>query len=359
MGKNIVKDLLVWYGEEGRDLPWRKTRDPYRVWVSEIMLQQTRVETVVPYYERWMARFPSVKQLAKASREDILRLWEGMGYYRRAHNLHTGAQVVMEQHGGRLPEEAAELKRLPGIGRYTAAAIAAIAFNADTLALDGNLRRVIARLIDLDVEPRTPEGERAIRQWGSEQLPRGQASAFNQALMDLGAIVCTPRGPACERCPLSVHCMAFERNVQDQRPVRSERRKIPQYQAAAGVICRKGKVLIARRPEGKLLGGLWEFPGGKQEQGESLEACLVRELREEMDIEVRVGIPLGIFPHAYTHFRISVHAFACTLPEGEPHLLEHTALAWVHPTDLADYPMGKIDRAISEVIGQTQTWDGK
>ncbi len=352
MGKDIAKDLLAWYSKQGRDLPWRKTRDPYRVWVSEIMLQQTRVETVIPYYERWMARFPSVKQLAEASREDVLRLWEGLGYYQRAHNLHAAAQTVMEQHGGLLPGEVAELERLPGIGRYTAAAIAAIAFNTDTLALDGNLRRVLARLIDLTVEPRSTEGERALRQWGPEQLPRGRASAFNQALMDLGAMVCTPRGPACERCPLSMHCLAFKRGVQDQRPVRSEKRRTPQFHAAAGVICRGGKVLIARRPEGKLLGGLWEFPGGRRERGETLEECLMRELREELDIEVEVGPPLGTYSHAYTHFRIQVHAFACSMPHGEPTLLEHEALAWVYPTDLANYPMGKIDRAISGDILQ-------
>jgi A/G-specific adenine glycosylase len=350
MGKNIAKDLLAWYDKKGRDLPWRKTRDPYRVWVSEIMLQQTRVETVIPYYERWMARFPAVKELAEASREDVLLMWEGLGYYRRAHNLHAGAQVVMEQYGGKLPDEVVELTRLPGIGRYTAAAIAAIAFNADTLALDGNLRRVIARLIDLEVEPRTPEGERALRRWGSERLPKGRASDFNQALMDLGATVCTPRGPACERCPLSTHCLAFKRDLQDQRPVRSEKRKIPQFHAAAGVIGRDGKVLIARRPEGKLLGGLWEFPGGRQEPGETLEECLMREMREELDIQVEVGPSLGTYAHAYTHFRIQVHAFACTLPHGDPTLLEHEALAWVVPSDLANYPMGKIDRAISDVI---------
>jgi A/G-specific adenine glycosylase len=350
MNQDVAQDLLAWYEAHARDLPWRKTNDPYRVWVSEIMLQQTRVETVIPYYDRWMVQFPSVKQLAEASREAVLRLWEGLGYYQRAHNLHRGAQVVMEQHNGRLPDEVSELIQLPGIGRYTAAAIAAIAFNTDILALDGNLRRVIARLIDLDIEPRTPEGERAIHQWGSEQLPRGQASAFNQALMDLGAMVCTPRGPACERCPLSIHCLAFKRGMQDQRPVRSVKRSIPQFHAAAGVICRDGKVLIARRPKGKLLGGLWEFPGGRQERGETLEECLMRELREELDIEVAVGLSLGTYSHAYTHFRIQVHPFACTLPHGEPTLLEHEALAWVVPSDLVNYPMGKIDRAISEAI---------
>ena len=345
-----ARALLAWYAEFARDLPWRKQRDPYAIWVAEIMLQQTRVETVIPYYENWMARFPTIEDLAQASMDDVLRHWEGLGYYRRAHNLQKAAITLVEHHGSQWPQSVKELKALPGIGDYTAAAIAALAFDIDAIALDGNLRRVMARLLDLEIDPRLPEGGHRVRTWAESLLPSGQASAFNQALMDLGATICLPRSPRCSECPVQPWCLASEHGTQPLRPVRKLKKAIPKHQAAAGVLLRKGKVLIGRRPEDKLLGGLWEFPGGKLEAEESIETCLKRELREELDVEVKVGISLGAFDHAYTHFRITVHAFYTELVSGEPQALDHTELAWVDPADLVKYPMGKIDRAIARQL---------
>jgi A/G-specific adenine glycosylase len=342
--------LLEWYADNARDLPWRNTHDPYAIWVSEIMLQQTRVETVIPYYERWMERYPTATDLAEASIDEVLRHWEGLGYYRRAHNLHRGAIQVVKQYGGQIPDTQIILKSIPGIGEYTAAAIAALAFNVDAIALDGNLRRVLARLLDLEMDPRQPEGKRRIRAWADNLLPTGQASAFNQGLMDLGAMVCLPRIPRCEDCPLSAWCLAYEHGTQPMRPVKKTRGSIPHYFAAAGVLQREGKVLIGRRPEDKLLGGLWEFPGGKQGQNESLEECLSRELEEELGVEVEVGVSLGKFVHAYTHFRITVHAFFADIISGEPKPLDHDELAWVQPSQFVQYPMGKIDRAIARQL---------
>jgi A/G-specific adenine glycosylase len=287
--------LLVWYTDNARDLPWRNTHDAYAIWVAEIMLQQTRVETVIPYYERWMERYPTVADLAVASIDDVLRLWEGLGYYRRAHNLLRAAIEVVEQYDGQIPATQKILKSLPGIGAYTAAAVAALAFNIDAVALDGNLRRVFARLLDLEIDPRQPEGERRIRAWAENLLPTGQASAFNQGLMDLGAMVCLPGIPLCVECPLSAWCLAYEHGTQPIRPVKKPKGPIPHYLATAGVLQREGKVLIGRRPEEKLLGGLWEFPGGKQGQNESLEECLRRELEEELSLKVEVGSSLGVF----------------------------------------------------------------
>jgi len=316
------------------------------------MLQQTRVETVIPYFERWMQRFPRVQDLAAASSEDVLRAWEGLGYYRRGLNLHRAAQTLVEENDGRLPTTATELMSLPGVGRYTGAAIAALAFGQDEIALDSNLRRVLARWTDLTLDPRAPEAERKLMKAARSLMPKGRAAEFNQALMDLGASVCGPRAPACAVCPMAFGCLAYRRGTQDQRPVRRERHRIPHRLVAAAVLRRHGRALIGRRPEGKLLGGLWEFPGGKREARESLEDCLRRELKEELGIQVTVGERLGIFQHAYSHFRVTVHAFACTLRGGEPKALEHSQIRWVYPGRLTAYPMGKVDRAIARELQQ-------
>ncbi len=350
MTSTVAQVLLTWYAKHARDFPWRRQRDPYAVWVSEVMLQQTRAETVVPYYSRWMDRFPTVEALAAASRDEVLGLWEGLGYYRRAHNLHQAARLLVAEYGGELPGEVDKLRLLPGIGPYTAAAIAAIAFNQDVIAIDGNLRRVISRLIDLAIDPRSPEGERQLRSWASGELPLGQSSKFNQALMDLGAMVCVPRTPNCSACPLARSCLALQRGVQDERPVRTPKKPIPHITAVAAVLRCDEHVFIGRRPEGVLLGGLWEFPGGKPEPEESLKACLRREMGEELGVEIDVGVKLGVFNHAYTHFRVTVHAFECKLKGGEPQALEHSEVRWVSPERLREYPMGKIDRAIAHTI---------
>jgi len=346
----LTKSLLAWYEANDRDLPWRRTHDPYAIWVSEIMLQQTRVETVLPYYERWMARFPDLQSLAAASQEEILTLWEGLGYYSRARHLHRAAQLLVAEYDGRLPETAAELKGLPGIGPYTAAAIATFAFGADAIALDGNLRRVLSRLFDLRLDPRTPQGERRLLAQTADLLPRGRASEFNQALMDLGTTLCTPRSPDCLRCPLARGCLANARRTQARRPVRSRRRPIPHRKITAAVLRRNGDVLVGRRREGQLLGGLWEFPGGKQESDETLKACLRRELREELGVKVVVGEEIGAFENAYTHFRVTVHAFECRLASGEPRALDHSEIRWTPIARLRRLPMGKVDRAIARLI---------
>ncbi len=314
------------------------------------MLQQTRVETVIPYYTRWMEQLPGIQSLARATTDDVLSLWEGLGYYRRAHNLRKAARKILEEFNGAIPNQIADLKRLPGVGAYTAAAIAALAFNVDTLALDGNLRRVIARLIDLEDDPRRRQGERRIREWADEMMPSGHAGEFNQALMDLGATICTPRKPQCGLCPLMPSCLAYARGTQLERPIPRPGIRVPLYQVSAAVIQRTDTVLIGRRPEGKLLGGLWEFPGGKQDPGESMEACLRREIEEELGVDVLVGVLFGIFPHAYTHFKVNVHAYRCKILSREPQALDHDQLCWVALPDLEDYPMGKVDRLIANLL---------
>jgi A/G-specific adenine glycosylase len=348
--QTTARALLRWYAGNARRLPWRGRKDPYAVWVSEIMLQQTRVEAVIPYYRPWMKRFPRMKDLAAASTDEVLQLWEGLGYYRRALNLLRAAKRLVAQGKDSLPRNARELEQLPGIGRYSAAAISALAFGQDEVAIDGNLQRVLARLVDLRVDPRTPAGERRIRTHAEDLLPRGKAAAFNQALMDLGAMVCLARAPKCGSCPIRSGCLAFARRTQDRRPVRRPKAEVPHRVVGAAVLRSRGKVLIARRLEGRLLGGLWEFPGGKRERGESLAACVRRELREELGITVGVGARLGVFRHAYTHYRVTVHAYECNLARGRPVARVHSAVRWVRPEQLGEFPMGKVDRAIARKL---------
>lgn len=351
MNAELAPRLLEWYARHARALPWRVSNpDPYAVWVSEAMLQQTRVETVIPYYERWMARFPTLATLAAADEQDVLHAWEGLGYYSRARNLHRAAQEVVARFDGRLPASRAALESLPGIGRYTAGAIASIAFGLDEPALDGNIRRVYARLFNVETPARSPEGERILWALAAEHLPPGRAGDYNQALMDLGATICTPRSPSCLLCPLGELCQARALGIQEARPVLEGRAPVPHYTVTAAVLHRDGTVLIARRPSQGLLGGLWEFPGGKLEPGESLAEGLAREIREELGAQIEVGAPVGVYQHAFTHFRITLHAFHCRLTNGEPQPLEASELRWVPPAELDQFPMGKVDREISKEL---------
>ncbi len=345
---DLAQRLLAWYAQNARRLPWRGHPDPYAVWVSEIMLQQTRVETVIDYFTRWMERFPSLDALAQASEQDVLKVWEGLGYYSRARHLHQAAWLVMEKYGGQLPASRQELEKLPGIGAYTAGAVASIAFGQDEATLDGNIRRVLSRLFAMRLPARSPEGERQLWQLARKHLPTGHAGDFNQALMDLGAAVCTPLKPACLVCPLAELCLARAEGLQEALPVLERALPVPHYTVTAAVIRREGKVLIARRPSQGLLGGLWEFPGGKLEAGESLAEGLRREIREELNAWIRVGEPFGVFKHAFTHFKITLHAFLCELEDGEPEAVEASEIKWVEIEALKDYPMGKVDRQISQ-----------
>jgi A/G-specific adenine glycosylase len=350
MMDRFTKRLLSWYANNGRKLPWRGCADPYTIWVSEIMLQQTRVETVTPYFERWMIRFPSIQDLAAASEQEVLALWEGLGYYGRARNFRKAARIVLNEFGGEIPRDMVVLRNLPGIGRYTAGAIASIAFSQDVPTLDANLRRVFARVFNIAEPADTSAGEGILWKLAEEHLPKGHAGDYNQALMDLGATICLPKNPRCELCPLYKLCQARLLDIRDQRPVLKPRAIVPHYVVTAAVVRREGKVLLAKRPSNGLLGGMWEFPGGKIEKGETLETCLKREIREELGAEIRIGLPFGIYQHAYTHFRISLHAFLCELAVGEPEPIQAAELTWVHPTDLNQYPMGKVDRQIARKL---------
>ena len=357
MRKSLTAVLLDWYYHYARELPWRNDPDPYGIWVSEVMLQQTRVDTVIPYFLHWMERFPTITALAEASQQEVLVVWEGLGYYSRARNLQRAAQIVIRDYGGSLPGDMQALRKLPGIGRYTAGAIASIAFGLDEPALDGNIRRVLARFFDVSEPEKNPAGEKRLWELAAANLPTGQAGDYNQALMDLGATICTPRNPQCAQCPLGTMCQAYALGIQEQRPVVKPRGSIPHIIVTAAIVQRQGRVLIAQRPQNGLLGGLWEFPGGKLNPGEDLIACLKREICEELGLEVIVDGAYGVYRHAYTHFRVTLHAFCCR-PAGAnlPQVLQVQDIRWVAPSELAGYPMGKIDRRIaSRLINDQKT----
>lgn len=345
--QTIQDALIAWFEENKEDLPWRRTADPYAIWLSEIMLQQTQVKTVIPYYDRFLERFPSVDLLASAPLDEVLKLWEGLGYYSRARNLHRTARLVVREFGGQFPSEVDDLLKLPGVGRYTAGAISSLAFGLDAPLLDGNVIRVLTRLFDIEDDISRPETKRALWQRAELLLPPGRAGAWNEGLMELGRRVCTPRNPGCAGCPLLDHCLAAQRGAQHERPVRPPRKRTPHYDVTAGVIWNDdGQVLIAQRREEDMLGGLWEFPGGKREPGETLPECLSREIREELGIGIAVGSQITTIQHAYTHFRITLYVFTCKHLEGEPQAIECAGFAWVTLDEFDRYAFPSTDQKI-------------
>jgi len=347
----LADRLLAWFVDNARELPWRRDRTPYRVWVAEVMLQQTQVETVVSYYQRFLTQFPTVQALADATLEDVLRVWEGLGYYARARNLHAAAQQIVAANDGRLPNTFEGLIALPGVGRYTAGAVASIVFGQQVAAVDGNARRVLCRVFGIWEDVTRSAVQRRLETLATTLLPPAQAGVFNEALMELGATICAPRAPRCGDCPLDTFCLALAGGESETLPVRRARKRVPHYDVAAAVtIHSDGRLLVAQRNAGDMLGGLWEFPGGRREENETLPQCLVREMQEELGVEVAVGESLIVVKHTYTHLHITLTAFLCRLAAGEPRCLDCAAFRWVCPTELDGLPMSVVDRKVARAL---------
>lgn len=347
--QNLRQELRSWYAQMGRDLPWRQTRDPYRIWISEIMLQQTQVKTVLPYYYRWLQTFPTVEALAAANLQQVLKAWQGLGYYARARNLHRCAREIVQQHGGIFPQDKTVVLALPGIGRTTAGGILSAAFNQPVAILDGNVKRVLARIIGLSVPP--AKATHQLWQLSETLLDPEHPRDFNQAMMDLGATVCTPHNPSCLLCPWQKHCHAFKFNLQSEIPMSETRSAIPHKLIGVAVIWNsRNEILIDQRKPDGLLGGLWEFPGGKIEPGETIEACIQREIREELGIEIEVGEHLITVDHAYSHFRVSLHVHHCRHVKGVPQPLECDQVRWVTLDELDQFPFPKANVKIIEAL---------
>lgn len=346
-----VTGLLRWYRLHRRDMPWRRTSDVYAVWVSEIMLQQTRVETVIPYYLAFMRRFPTVEVLAKADEQAVLKAWEGLGYYRRARHLHAAAGAVVRRLGGHVPTRAADLLALPGIGAYTAAAIASICGGEAVPVLDGNVARVVARFLCLRVDVATTAARKAMLKFLAAHIPPRHPGDFNQALMELGATVCKPSVPDCVTCPLRGACTGLEQGLVSELPVQVRPRATPRLTVAAGLLIRQNRVLLVQREAGKLLGGLWEVPGGKRIGRERLADTVRRTMLYDAGRTIHVGRKLCVVAHAYSHFSIALYAFLCG--GGRKRVTRsRQRSAWVPLDDLSRYPCGRATLRVLEAVRQ-------
>lgn len=338
--------MLAFYDERRRDLPWRRDPDPYRVWVSEVMLQQTRADTVIPYYERWLRRFPTLDALAAAEPDDVLKQWEGLGYYSRARNLQRAARFVRERHHGDVPTEPSALRELPGVGDYTAGAIASIAFGHAEPAVDGNARRVLSRLLDVaDARPA------ALRKAAAALVPDDRPGDFNQAVMELGATICTPRNPRCDECPIGELCRSRAHGTQHIRPRIRRRAAVPTHELAVAVVVAPGdELLLVRRPDRGLLAGLWCFPAAELHRNDDAEASALALARRIVGDALREpACPLGTLTHTFTHrrevyrvFRVGTHERR-RVPNGK----------WLTQAELNEHAIPAAQRKIARLYSDT------
>jgi A/G-specific adenine glycosylase len=338
----IQSKLLQWFRKNGRDLPWRKTRDPYAIWVSEIMLQQTQVTTVIPYYQKFLKSFPTVRHLAKADLSKVLKVWEGLGYYSRARNLHHASEIILNHFRGKIPETLKDLLSLPGIGRSTAGAILSFAFNKAAPILDGNVKRVLSRLFAISGS----KGKIEKLLWGiSESLvPKGHSNPFNQALMDLGAMLCTPKDPQCLRCPLRLLCKGRIRGELEKYPAKGPKKTIPHIEVVSAVVQKDGRVLLNQRPPTGLLGGLWEFPNWRIEGKGKLKLRLRNEIKKELGMDVKVKFFMGTFTRTYSHFKLTLQVYHCYADSKK------TKGKWISLKTLSEIPMSRIHRKVADAI---------
>ena len=336
--QGLRRRLLAWYDKTKRNLPWRNTKDPYSIWVSEIMLQQTQVKTVIPYYERWIKTLPTIERLANASEQKILKLCEGVGYYSRAKNLKKSAQIIYKEMNGKLPKTAKDLQNLPGIGRYTAGAISSIAFGLKAPVLDGNVKRVLSRLFCIKDNGATSASENRLWEKAGDLLPVRRPGDFNQALMELGATICIPKSPICQQCPVQTICKAFLTNRVKAFPPSKKKGSSKKIEVSAGIIIKNKKVYIQQRAKDGLMGGLWEFPGGKRKKGESSEECLKREIKEELRADVISLNKVMTVKHTYTQFRVTLNVFNCKLKNKQIRPDGCEQWKWVSFSNLKKYP---------------------
>jgi A/G-specific adenine glycosylase len=342
--EKIQKSLLAWFKKSGRDLPWRKTRDPYAIWVSEIMLQQTQVSTVIPYYQKFLKVFPTVRRLAKADLSKVLSIWEGLGYYSRARNLHKASRVILERFNGKIPDTLNDLLSIPGIGRYTAGAILSIAYNREAAILDGNVKRVLSRLFAVSDNPVRGKTVDLLWNYSKSLIPEGRAGSFNQALMDLGATLCTPKDPQCARCPLRRLCKGYESGNPGRFPSKGPKKAIPLIQAVSAVIQKDGQVLLRQRPPEGLLGGLWEFPNWGVDHRKGSELKLPRFVKNELGIRIKTEESLGSFKHTYSHFKLTLHVYLCQAAGSQ------NVGTWVPLRNLRLFPMSRLHRRIAQTL---------
>ncbi len=331
--------LLRWFARHGRDLPWRRTYLPYHIWVSEIMLQQTQMDRVILYFNRWLDRFPDIASLTEAREQEVLLLWEGLGYYSRAKNILKTADLLCRRHGGALPEDHGALLELPGIGRYTAGAIMSLAFNLHHPIVDANVERLFARLFNLTAPVKEKHTHALIWQKAAELIPEGKARFFNQALMEMGALICLPRSPRCDACPVRNYCEAFAQGVVNERPIAGKAKEIIPITMASGILRHQGKIYIQKRLADDVWPNLWEFPGGRIKEGETPEQALIREYREETGFYIHGLEKIATIKHSFTKYRVTLHCYSCHLQNNDTTPVLHAAqeYLWISEDELENF----------------------
>jgi A/G-specific adenine glycosylase len=342
--------LLDWFARWQRDLPWRKDRDAYRIWVSEVMLQQTQVATVIPYFERFLAAFPTLAGLAAATEQQVLRLWEGLGYYRRARDLHRAAKVIVATHGATFPREPESLRGVPGMGRYTANAVLSQAFEKRLPILEANSVRVLCRLFGKADDPTRNPLRNWLWQAAEEILPHKHVGHFNQAMMELGALVCTPAAPACGKCPLRGKCVARARGLQATIPLRAAPAKATEVRESAVVVRRGGRLLLVQRPTTGRWASMWEFPHDELTDGETHTQAALRLLRERTSLSVTLGPEIETIRHGVTRFRITMVCFVAVFRQGKFRSEFYADSRWVLPAELASYPVSAPQRILARTL---------
>ena len=348
----LRRRLLAWYGKHARDLPWRRLGDAYPVWVSEIMLQQTQVATVTSYFERFMQAFPTVAALARADEQEVLRLWEGLGYYRRARQLHQAARILIAEHHGEFPRQLDAARKLPGIGRYTAGAVLSIAFDLPVPILEANTMRLLSRLLGYRGDPTSSEGQRLLWATAETVLPRRGAGKFNQALMELGSRICAARRPDCDRCPIGPLCEAARRGLQAEIPRAKPKRPAEPVHEAAVVVRRRGRVLLVQCPEGRRWAGLWDFPRFPldAEQPVAVGRELIKHVRKLTGVTIGPGRHLKTIKHSVTRFRITLDCYEAECiarRDGKPAAV---AMKWLWPATLNEYPLCTTGRKLAKML---------
>jgi len=340
--------LIYWYRNNKRPLPFRSTKDPYKIWVSEIMLQQTQMKTAIPFYERWINKLPTIESVASTDIDSLLKLWEGLGYYKRCQNFYQASKIIVEKYKGIVPSNYESFKGLPGVGDYTAGAVLSISFGIPVPAIDGNVKRVMARLYGF--KHLTKYNSAIINKVISRILKNVNPSDFNQGLMELGALVCTFESPKCFKCPISKNCKAYQSGNPINYPKKKFTRAIPHFNVVTAIIWRGDTFYIQRRREDKMLGGLWEFPGGKVEKGETLESALLRELKEECDFNGRILKKATSVKHRYSHYSITMHCYYCE--EKNDKIVTLANSNWIKKNQISQYSFPKANHKIFNFLNK-------
>ena len=349
---DITNKLLFWYDNNKQPMPWRDDGDIYHIWLSEIMLQQTQINTVIPYYKKWLKKFSNIHDVANASEDDILKLWEGLGYYSRALNFHHACKTIIKLYDGKIPKN--EFIKLKGVGPYIDAAVRSIGYNDIIPTIDGNVNRVVARLLCLQQEPQ--KERKKIYTFLMNIIDNKRSGDFNQAMMDLGRNICKPKNPKCIKCPINIICKAYKKESVSLYPIKPKSKKIPNIKVAVGVIWNKNSILITKRKSSGLLGGLWEFPGGKVNADETSEECVVREIYEETGVTVELKSFIVNIKHQYSHFSISLDSFHCLYKSGTPKPKQCSDVKWIKPHEVSKFPFPKANHKFMNHIPNSNPW---